>query len=101
MTVLFKSEFAIPRKIQREAGIKVGQPVTLRVVGSTIQIAPVNDDKDDVYTPAQRRAINRDIAQSQKEFAEGKGFGPFNTVEELMASLNSKTPRRKSKPSRR
>ncbi len=98
MPVLLKSEIVVPRSIRRKAGIKLGQPVKFEVAGSTIIIEPAVDDKDDEYTPAQRRAIMRRIAQSEKEFAEGKGLGPFNTVEEHMASLNSKTPRRKSKP---
>ena len=101
MIATLKSEITIPRSIRRQAGVKLGQRVKFEVLGSIIQIVPVDDEKDDEYTPAQRRAIDRDIAQSQKEFAEGKGFGPFNTVEELMASLNSKIPRRKSKTRRR
>ena len=101
MTAILRSTITVPLSIRRQAGVKLGQRVKFEVLGSIIQIIPVDDDKDDEYTPAQRRAIDRGIAQSEKELREGKGLGPFNTVEELMACLNSKTPRRKSKPRQR
>jgi hypothetical protein len=42
---------------------------------------------DDRYTTAQRRAIDRGIAQSLKEYKQGRGFGPFDTHEAFIASL--------------
>jgi len=42
-------------------------------------------------TPAQRRAIDRGIAISQRQFKQGRGFGPFETAEALVASLHRHT----------
>jgi hypothetical protein len=42
---------------------------------------------------AQRRAINRGIAQSEKEYKQGRSFGPFSTHEEFIASLHKESAR--------
>jgi hypothetical protein len=36
----------------------------------------------DEYTPAQRRAIDADIAASMEDFKHGRFHGPFDTAEE-------------------
>ena len=56
----------------------------------------------DEYTPAERRAIDRGIAQSEKEFAAGLGRGPFNTSEEFATAMEAyikklRAARRKAK----
>ena len=54
---------------------------------------------DDEYTPAQRRAIDRGIAQSLKEIGQGRSYGPFDSAAAFVASLRSeskKLRRRKS-----
>jgi hypothetical protein len=43
---------------------------------------------DEEYTPAQRRAIDRGIAQSLKEYKQGKAIGPFETHAEFIVSLH-------------
>ena len=56
---------------------------------------------DDEYTPAQRRAINRGIAQSEKEYQHGKGLGPFDRHAEFIASLHKEAKKlgsKKNKP---
>jgi hypothetical protein len=47
----------------------------------------VRSSTDDRYTPAQRRAIDRGIARSLKEYKQGRGVGPFDTHEAFIASL--------------
>ena len=56
---------------------------------------------DDEYTPAQRRVIDARLAKALAEVKEGRTYGPFNTVEEMAASLgaNVKKPRGKTKRS--
>lgn len=58
---------------------------------TTLQNMP---NPDDEYTPAQRRAIDRGIAQSEKEYAEGKSYGPFDAAAEAIASLDASLRRR-------
>ena len=53
------------------------------------------------YTLAQRRAINRGIAQSEKEYSQGRSFGPFKTHEAFIRSLQSEAGKlrvRKNRP---
>ena len=93
MTVTLKSgeEIIVPQKIRRKAGLKSGEQVEFTVSGRTITIAPKSQEEDDAYTSAERRAIARGIAQSDKEFREGRFFGPFATGEELIASLHKES----------
>lgn len=56
---------------------------------------------NDEYTPAQRRLIDRGIAKSLKEYRQGRSFGPFETAEELVASLHKQTGRPRSKDHKR
>jgi len=56
---------------------------------------------DDEYTPAQRSAIDRGIAQSEKEYQQGKGLGPFESPAEFIASVHKdarKLGSKKNKP---
>ena len=41
------------------------------------------------YAPAERRSIDRAIAQSEKEYRERKNAGPFDTAEEFSASMEA------------
>jgi hypothetical protein len=43
---------------------------------------------DDEYTPAQRSAIHRGIAASEKDYREGRSYGRFKTHAEFIASLH-------------
>ena len=43
-------------------------------------------DRDD-YTPAQRRLIDAQLKKSLEEVKRGHTAGPFNTANEMIASL--------------
>jgi AbrB family looped-hinge helix DNA binding protein len=87
MTVTLKpnTEITVPKSIRRKAGITPGDEVEFRVSGRVISIIPSDDD----YTPAERRAIDRGIDLSEKEYREGRSAGPFNTHEEFIAALHA------------
>ena len=56
-------------------------------------------------TPAERRAIDKMIAESEKDYREGRSYGPFSTAEEMAASLEAnikklRMARRKAKSAR-
>jgi len=58
----------------------------------------------DEYTLAQRRAIDRGIAQSEKEHRQGKIAGLFDTAQEFLADLHresAKLDAKKRKPTRK
>lgn len=106
MTVIVtnKSPLVVPPAISRRAGFKAGQKLEFKVTGKSVTIVPREPGNE--YTPVQRRAIDRSIAQSEKEYAEGKNAGPFATAEEFLASMEAdirklRTARRSAKSPRR
>ena len=99
-----KTPLVVPRSLRRKVGFKSGQELEFSVVGGVITLAPKRVTAADEYTPAQRRAIDRGISQSEKEYREGKFAGPFATVEEFLTDLHAQSaklsPKRKAKRAR-
>lgn len=91
----------VPPSVRRRAGHRNGQDLEFRVSGGVITILPKLPSADDEYTPAERRAIDRGIAQSEKECAAGKSYGPFGTHEALVASLHRESAKLRSKKTKR
>src|SRR5271168_3394345 len=83
-----KTPLVVPPAIRRQARFKSGQEIEFRVSGGAITILPKLPRTDDEYTPAQRRAIDRGIAESVKDYKEGRSHGPFETHEKFTASLH-------------
>ena len=50
---------------------------------------------------ALRRAIDRGIAASEKDYAEGRSYGPFKTHEELLASLHAEAAKLRESKNKR
>ena len=44
---------------------------------------------DDEYTPRQRRAIDARLAKADRDIRAGRVYGPFNTAEEMAASIEA------------
>ena len=53
----------------------------------------------DEYSPAQRRVIDAQLAESLEDFKKDRGFGPFNTAEEMITHMKAelKKPARPEK----
>jgi len=90
-----KGQMTLPTRMRALAGIAEGDLVEAAFSRGKIVITPkaVIDpshlpNSGDEYTPAQRRAIDRGIAQSEREYKQGRNFGPFLTHEEFVASLH-------------
>jgi len=92
MTVTVKNKnkvsLVVPPSVRRKAGHRNGEDLEFRVSGGVITILPKLPGADDEYTPTERRAIDRGIAQSEKEYQQGKNAGPFATAEEFLADLH-------------
>ena len=73
----------------------------MKSAGGVITIVPKLPTADDEYTPSQRRAIDRGIAQSEKEYGEGKHAGPFDTAEEFLADLHRESAKLDGKKRKR
>ena len=103
-----KGQVTIPTSVRRLAGLSVGDFVNFAYQRGKIIITPkvVIDrsqfpNADGEHTPAQRSAIDRGIAQSEKEYRQGKAYGPFDTHAEFIASLHKEASRlgiKKNKP---
>ena len=98
MTVAVKNDnkapLVVPRSLRRKVGFKSGQELEFSVVGGVITLAPKRVKTADEYTPAERRAIDRGIAQSEKQYVAGKSYGPFDTAAEAIASINENLRKR-------
>jgi hypothetical protein len=90
MTVAVKNRkpIVVSPTALRRAGFKSGQELEVRVTGGAITILPKFPIADDEYTPAERRAIDRGIAASEKDYKEGRSYGPFKTHEEFIDALH-------------
>src|SRR5881392_3395780 len=91
-----KGQVTIPTRLRNQAGLSKGDLVEFSYQSGKIVITPkiIIDrsdfpNADDEYTPAQRRTIDARLAKSEKEYKQGHGFGPFNTADEMIASMKS------------
>jgi bifunctional DNA-binding transcriptional regulator/antitoxin component of YhaV-PrlF toxin-antitoxin module len=94
MTVAVKNNYnktplVVPPAVRRSAGFKSGQELEFKATGGVITIVAKLPATDDEYTPAERRAIDRGIAASEKDYKQGRSYGPFKTHEEFMAALKT------------
>lgn len=96
-----KTPLVVPPAVRRKAGFKSGEEIEFRATGGVITILPKLPADDDEYTSAERRAIDRGIAQSEKEYAAGKSYGPFDTHEAFIASLHRESAKLRAKKTKR
>ena len=104
-----KGQMTLPTRLRNLAGISEGDLLQATFQRGKIVITPtmvIDRSKfpgaDDEYTPAQRRAIDRGIAQSEKEYKQGKSSGPFTSHAEFVDALHkasARLPARKTKRS--
>ena len=99
VTVKNRAPIVVPPAVRRQAGLKNGDRLEFRVSGRVITILP--NAQSDEYTPAQRRAIDRDIAGSEQDYAAGRSYGPFETHEALIASLHRESAKLRAKKTKR
>jgi AbrB family looped-hinge helix DNA binding protein len=94
-----KTPIVVPESLRRRAGIKPGDRLEFKVSGGTINIIAQGPYAEDEYTPAQRRKILAEIAEAQK----GPYYGPFDTADEMIASIKAELKKRapKKKPLKR
>ena len=104
-----KGQVTIPNRLCSKAGLAKGDLVEAAFERGKIILTPkivVDRSRfptaDGDYTRADRRAIDRGIAQSEKEYREGRSAGPFDTHEEFIAALHAEGKKsRAKKPQRR
>ena len=103
MTVAVKNgkSIVVSPAALRQAGFKSGQELEVRVTGGAITILPKLPIANNEYTAAERRAIDRGIAASEKDYKEGRSYGPFKTHEEFISSLHAEAAKLRGKKRKR
>jgi len=107
MTVAVKNNnntpLVVPKAIRRKAGFRSGQELEIKASGGVITIVPKPAAAGNEYTAAERRAVDRGISQSEKEYRAGKHAGPFATADEFLADLHRESANlgTKRKPARK
>jgi bifunctional DNA-binding transcriptional regulator/antitoxin component of YhaV-PrlF toxin-antitoxin module len=105
MTVAVKNNnkmpLVVPPAVRRTAGFKSGQELEFKATGGVIMIVPKAPAVAEEYTAAERRAIDRGIAASEKDYAEGRSYGPFKTHQEFMAALKAEGAKLNAKKRKR
>jgi bifunctional DNA-binding transcriptional regulator/antitoxin component of YhaV-PrlF toxin-antitoxin module len=100
-----KAPLVVPLSVRRKAGHQNGEDLEFRVSGRVITILPKLPTAEGGYTPGQRRIINARLAKADEDIRAGRVFGPFNTSEEMAASVEAnikklRATQRKAKPAR-
>lgn len=71
-----KYQVTLPTAVRQEAGVQIGDILEAKVEKGKITLSP-------------KTVIDRGIAESLEQFKKGQSFGPFDTAEEMLASLHS------------
>ena len=95
VTAKNKTPLIVPDKIRRLAGFKPGEEVEFHASGGVITITPKVETADDEYTPEQRKIIDREIRKGLRDIEAGRFYGPFASVKEMAAAIESEIRNRK------
>ncbi len=93
ITVDEKTRQLFPPSVRRQAGLKIGDQLEVKVSGGIITLLPRVPTADDEYTPAQRRIIDARLDEAEK----GPYHGPFKSGDELAAYLKKFKAQRRAK----
>lgn len=96
ITVQRNRALIVPHSVRRKAGLKAGDRVEFQVSGGVITIVPELPSADDEYTPEQRRIIDARLAKADEDIKHGRVYGPFDTVAEMIASLEAHIQERRA-----
>ena len=83
--------------VRRQAGIKTGDKLEVKVSGGVITLLPKLPSADDEYTPGQRRAIDALIVNGLDDVKHGRVHGPFETHKEMIGFLHNEVKKAKAK----
>ena len=94
----------LPTRLRTLAGIAEGDFVEAVFVRGKIVITPkliIDRSKfpntDNEYTPEQRRIIHARLAEGLADVKAGRVHGPFETANEMIASLHIETKKLRAK----
>ena len=107
ITLKAKAPLVVPLSVQRKARLKAGDQVEFKAAPGRITIVSkppaarpaAPSVTEDEYTPEQRRIIDVQLAEGLEHLRQGRVHGPFNTVEEMISSIEANI--KKSRPAKR
>ena len=88
-----KTRQLFPPSVRRQAGLRSGDKLEVKVSGGVITLLPKLPIADDEYTPEQRRRIDAQLDEAEK----GRTYGPF-TAAEASRFLKAELKARSKKP---
>ena len=89
-----KTRQLFPPSVRRQARLRTGDKLEIKVSGGVITLLPKLPTAEDDYTPEQRRTINAQLNEAEK----GPTYGPFTAVEAtrfLKAELKARSKKLK------
>ena len=91
-----KGQVTIPTRIRSRLGIADGDVLDMKVRSNCVVLTPkpAVDDDDPEYTPEQRKIIDAELAKGLEDVRMGRVYGPFDTAEELIASMKGELRKR-------
>lgn len=91
--VTTRYQVTIPNVLRRKMGVGVGDMLEAKVERAKITLAP-KPDSDPEYTTQQRRIIDARLARALAEVRQGRTAGPFETADEMIASMKRELRKR-------
>jgi AbrB family looped-hinge helix DNA binding protein len=88
VTVKNKYQVVIPQEVRNKIGISVGDLLEARVERGKITFSP-------------KSVVDRAIAEGLEDIRKGRVRGPFDTVDQMLASLKGKRGKSDSKKTSR
>jgi len=79
--------------VVRQGGFGTGQGIEFQASGGVITIVPKLPNANDEYAPAQRRVIDARLRKADGDIRAGRVYGPFDTAEEMAASIETNLKR--------
>lgn len=88
LKVKTKYQITLPTALREEVGLSVGDLLEAKVEGKKITLTPKN-------------AVDRELALALEDIAEGRIYGPYHSVPEMLRGLhkNAKKLAKKSRKS--
>ena len=90
-----KGQVTIPSRLRAEVGIAGRGLLKASARRGSILLTPVTAGAE--YTTQQRRAIDARLALSEEDIKAGRTYGPFDSVQEMVASMKRELKARASR----
>jgi AbrB family looped-hinge helix DNA binding protein len=99
-----KGQMTLPSRLRSAIGIADGDLVEATLHRGRIVLTPklvVDRSKfpnaDDEYTPAQRRALDARLDESEEDLKKGRTAGPFSSAAEMISHMKGELKKRTKK----